>query len=347
MARRKVDRMAEPNNQKHSGASSPVEDNGSDSAGKLTKRSQGRKSKPEPTGQQGASAEFLSSLDNIIKSLSDPTTNPYFVFCFKPNDRRIANQFDSKCVRNQIQTFGIAEMSQRLRNADFSIFLPFGEFLGLADAEHLFMGSEREKAGIILDEMHWPDNEARVGSTGVLLSERCWRKIAKVNDEDIPDRQTRDGGADFDNDGHDDMLTPSNRLGLSESKMRLLETPTLAYADDKDAGYFGNRDLDAKSDAGQSAFNSGDMFRNLETREEMAEKGNEKKMEEVDSVITSGTRKRWLFLVWTLTFWIPDFFIRKIGRMPRKDVRTAWREKVAINMLIWLSCAFVVFFIGM
>ena len=75
---------------------------------------------------QGAAAQFLSALDNINKSLTAPNLNPYFVFCLKPNDRRIANQFDSKCVRTQIQTFGIAEISQRLRHADFSLFLPFG-----------------------------------------------------------------------------------------------------------------------------------------------------------------------------------------------------------------------------
>ncbi|KAK3047321.1 hypothetical protein LTS18_013177, partial [Coniosporium uncinatum] len=84
---------------------------------------------------QGAAAQFLSSLLNITKSLNAPNTNSYFVFCLKPNDRRIANQFDSKCVRTQLQTFGIAEITQRLRNADFAVFVPFGEFLGLAEGE--------------------------------------------------------------------------------------------------------------------------------------------------------------------------------------------------------------------
>ena len=72
----------------------------------------------------------------------------------------------------------------------------------------------------------------------------------------------------------------------------------------------------------------------------------ERKLEEVDDLPVSGSRKRWMFLVWTLTFWIPDFLVRWLGRMKRKDVRIAWREKVAINMLIWLSCLFVAFFIG-
>ncbi|KAI9672400.1 MAG: hypothetical protein M1817_003422 [Caeruleum heppii] len=302
------------------------------------------------TPEQGAAAQFLTSLDTITKSLTTTKTNAYFVFCLKPNDRRIANQFDSKCVRAQIQTFGIAEISQRLRNADFSVFLPFSEFLGLADAESIVVGSEAEKAEIVLDEKQWPSNEARIGTTGVLLSERCWAEIARVTEGGMPGRRpVRGVFGDSDADGGPPFQDQASR-GLNDSKVNLIagQTPSpgaYIYGEDsKQGAYFGARE-ETRSEAGASAFNSGDMFRNLQTREQMVEKGNEKKMEEVDDVVTSGARKRWLALVWMLTFYIPDFMIKWLGRMKRKDVRTAWREKFAINLLIWLSCGFVVFFI--
>ena len=85
------------------------------------------------------------------------------------------------------------------------------------------------------------------------------------------------------------------------------------------------------------------MFHELKNQQRLGEKVPEQELKEVDVIETSGSRKRWLFVVYLLTFYIPDFLIRWIGRMPRKDVRTAWREKLAINMLIWLSCALVVF----
>ena len=87
------------------------------------------------------------------------------------------------------------------------------------------------------------------------------------------------------------------------------------------------------------------MFRNFDTRQELAVKGNEKKLEEVDDVVVSGSRRRWVFLVWALTFFVPDFLIKSLGRIKRKDIRMAWREKLAINILIWALCAFVIFFI--
>lgn len=353
MARRKGDRPARLAARMTSAtySVSGEEELAADSADKRKSSHGGRKGRFVGI-EAGASGQFLSALDNIIKSISSPETNPYFVFCLKPNDRRIANQFDSKCVRLQIQTFGIAEISQRLRNADFSLFLPFGEFLGLTEANDNLIGSEREKVEMVLNEKRWPGNEARIGTTGVFLSEKCWASIAKSSEKPFT------GGRFFDTDVSsvgDDPYTPiEGGRGTSSSKVNLLasqqNTPSpgaFIYGDEtKGGGYFSGREVDGRSDAGASAaFNSGDMFQNFETREQMAEKGNTRKMEEVDEVRVSGSRKRWLFTVWLLTFYIPDIFIKWFGRMKRKDIRTAWREKFAINLLIWLSCLFVVFFI--
>ena len=301
-----------------------------------------RRTKSTATGlTQGAAAQFLSSLDNITKSLTAPNVNNYFIFCLKPNDRRIANQFDSKCVRQQVQIFGIAEISQRLRTADFSIFLPFGELLDLADSDTGVVGSDREKAQLVLDSKQWPGNEARIGNTGVFLSERCWASIALTGSQ-----RTAYFGGEVPTLSRPD--TPSLNP-FSDSKANLTPShdgsPNFYGDETKGAGYFGSRELDAKSDAGASAFNSGDMFRNMETKEELAEKGNKKKLEEVDVVPISGSRKRWLAMVYLLTFYLPDFVIKFGGRMKRKDVRVAWREKLAINIMIWVSCLFVAFFI--
>ena len=351
MARRRGDRPGRPLARPNSGAAFSGEDTdevNSQPGGAQNRAAEARKSNALLAGpDQGASGQFLSALDNITKSISSTNTNPYFVFCLKPNDRRIANQFDSKCVRTQIQTFGIAEISQRLRNADFSLFLPFGEFLGLAGSQSLIIGSEKEKAEMVLDEKKWPGNEARVGSTGVFLSERCWATLAKTSEKGFT------GGRYFDTDaddiGEEGMTPAGGQRDFGDSRVNLMNNGgspgAFIYGDEgKTPGYFGHRDADARSEAA-SAFNSGDMFRNFDTREQMAEKGNQKKEEEVDAVMMSGSRKRWLAVVWLLTFYVPDFLIKWVGRMKRQDIRMAWREKFAINLLIWFCCGFAAFFI--
>ena len=293
-----------------------------------------------PVPGSGAASQFVSSLNAINKNITSADVNPYFVFCLKPNDRRIANQFDSKCVRTQLQTFGIAEISQRLKSIDLSVFMPFGEFIGLAEFGYDVVASEMEKAQMTLDERRWPPNEACIGSTGVFMSERCWFELAKLGG-----RVGSHGGSP----GYGDGYNPGGRLGpFGDSKANLprgAEDIPSSYGDEGKLGYFDNKDFETRSEAGASAFNSGDMFKNFETREEMAAKGNKKKMEEVDDVVVSRSRKQWMAIVNLVTWFVPDFSIKWAGGMKRRDIRIAWREKLAINILIWLGCLFVVFFI--
>lgn len=62
----------------------------------------------------------------------------------------------------------------------------------------------------------------------------------------------------------------------------------------------------------------------------------------VEEVPTSRARRLWLMLVWTLTWWIPSAFLKWFGRMKRPDVRIAWREKVALCILVFLTCGTLV-----
>lgn len=291
------------------------------------------------SSEQGASGQFLASLNNVTKAVTDQAVNAYFVFCLKSNDRRITNQFDSKCVRTQVQTFGIAEISQRLRSADFSLFLPFGEFLGLADTDTMLIGTERERVELVVEEKRWPSNEVKVGSTGVFLSERCWMEIGQLGDT-----YSASGGFGVSDAG--DGITPHDMTPYAASKERLLSggTTPMGYGEKGKSGYFG-ADMDTRSEAGVSAFGGGDMFKNMDTRDQMVERTNEKDLEEVEEYRDSPSRKRWVFIVYLMTWLIPDFLIRYVGKKPRKDVRTAWREKLAINMLIWLFCLMAAFFV--
>ncbi|MCJ1313918.1 hypothetical protein MMC25_007598 [Agyrium rufum] len=351
MARRRGDRPARLQSQKRKSVQAELIDDSQSDEGDVSRpatreRQHSRLGAPD----HGASEQFRSALATIRQSITAPNTNSYYVFCLKPNDRRIANQFDTKCVKMQLQTLGIVEISQRLRAADFTVFLPFGEFLTLSEGDSTLIGSELERTEGVLAERSWPGNEARIGTTGVFLSERCWASIARLSEKGAS------GGRYFDaitGSDHPQGLTPLGNKGpFGDSQTNLANsydnTPSpgaFIYGDDPKAGYFGGKEFDMKSEAGASAFNSGDMFKNLETREQMAERGNEKQLVEVEDVTVSGSRKFWLSMVWAMTFMVPDFLLRIVGGMKRQDVRTAWREKFAINIIIWLSCAFVVFFI--
>ncbi|KAI8636041.1 chitin synthase-domain-containing protein [Parasitella parasitica] len=66
--------------------------------------------------------------------------------------------------------------------------------------------------------------------------------------------------------------------------------------------------------------------------------------QEEEHTVTS-VRKRWLFFVWAMTWWIPTPFMVWCGRMKRKDIQIAWREKLALCMIIFLMSGFIIWFL--
>ncbi|ORY64876.1 chitin synthase [Pseudomassariella vexata] len=65
----------------------------------------------------------------------------------------------------------------------------------------------------------------------------------------------------------------------------------------------------------------------------------------VETQDTSFTRRIWVAFVWANTFWIPSPLLKWVGRMKRPDVRMAWREKLVLVWLIFLSNALIIFWI--
>ncbi|KAI0315785.1 glycosyltransferase family 2 protein [Amylostereum chailletii] len=112
-----------------------------------------------------------------------------------------------------------------------------------------------------------------------------------------------------------------------------------------------NRD-ETMSIATESYAPSRNMFQNADKKallEREALPGEVQDGETTEVLKESSARRRWVALCWILTWWVPNPFLKWFGRMKRMDVRQAWREKLALNMLIWFICAcatFVIVFLG-
>ncbi|KAF9933888.1 hypothetical protein FBU30_004056 [Linnemannia zychae] len=75
------------------------------------------------------------------------------------------------------------------------------------------------------------------------------------------------------------------------------------------------------------------------------EKGADAEDEE-EKIPVTAARRNWVFLTWALTWWIPSFCLSKCGKMARPDIRMAWREKVALCILIGFLSLIMVFYIA-
>ncbi|KAF9364507.1 hypothetical protein BGX34_001337 [Mortierella sp. NVP85] len=60
----------------------------------------------------------------------------------------------------------------------------------------------------------------------------------------------------------------------------------------------------------------------------------------------TSARRNWVFLTYALTWWIPTALMSKCGGMVRPDIRMAWREKVALCILILFLMLIMVFYIA-
>ncbi|KAG9231937.1 chitin synthase-domain-containing protein [Amylocarpus encephaloides] len=65
----------------------------------------------------------------------------------------------------------------------------------------------------------------------------------------------------------------------------------------------------------------------------------------VTTTESTPSRRIWVGIVWALTFWIPSFVLRFVGRMKRPDVRMAWREKLVLVAAILFANGLIVFWI--
>ncbi|KAJ8083666.1 hypothetical protein PM082_009542 [Marasmius tenuissimus] len=109
------------------------------------------------------------------------------------------------------------------------------------------------------------------------------------------------------------------------------------------------RDDSASNFGSESYAPSRNMFHNAE-KAGLANKealpGEVQEGETTEVVKESSARRRWVALCWILTWWLPNPCLTYIGRMKRLDVRQAWREKLALNMMIWFACGCSIFVIA-
>ncbi|KZT04957.1 glycosyltransferase family 2 protein [Laetiporus sulphureus 93-53] len=116
------------------------------------------------------------------------------------------------------------------------------------------------------------------------------------------------------------------------------------------SAYTSHRDIESVSNFGSESYApSGNMFQGADKKGLLDKEviaGEIQEGETTEVVKESALRRRWVIICWILTFWVPTPLLKWIGRMKRPDIRQAWREKLAINMLIWFVCGCAIFVIA-
>ncbi|GJE86394.1 Myosin domain-containing chitin synthase 8 [Phanerochaete sordida] len=134
-------------------------------------------------------------------------------------------------------------------------------------------------------------------------------------------------------DGYDDY---DDQKSMDEYDVRSALT---SHRDDESQSNFGTESYAPSRNMFQNADKGG-----LADKEAIA--GEIQDGETVEILKESSARRRWVLLCWILTWWIPTPVLAAVGRMKRPDIQQAWREKLALNMLIWFICGCAIFIIA-
>ena len=270
----------------------------------------------------------------------------------------VTSAWSAGTVSRQLRAWRLPEWANRRnKNLDFTADFDHTEFC----QRYATLGCTDDKEGIEswIMERGWSNGEVVVGTERIWMRESAWWEAESMLDLKPATQVYGDQGAirspnaletGYSVNGpngsgffppmreltpqgsRDHLIPPANRqssVTMAQSVMNQPKKPAGDYG-------LGIRGDDMK---GHVYYNNelGELVHDMDP--EMAEPKSI-----TTAPLTTG-RRIWIAFVWSLTFWIPSFLLRYVGRMKRPDVRMAWREKLVLVWLILLMNGMIVFWI--
>jgi chitin synthase len=298
----------------------------------------------------------------------------WIVSCIRPNDSSSPNSFDKRRVKAQIRFLLLPDFIAR-RSTEFVVDFEQVQFCDRYVPT--MRGSEAERIRQCAAANGWQQGlDYTMGHRMIWLTFFAWKMVEDVvRTAEKEQKKASMEGEEEEEGGADDAteytqtetgLAPQAGAGyFNESADNLLLTRTgtdgAHYLDPNNAGTpYGGGGLRSPnsgsvrnfSDPGNPAWSSDYDKKRVSPGSSPVILNKEAggiivnpAPNAVEEVPTSRTRRIWLWAVWALTWPIPTLLLSTIGRMKRRDIRIAWREKVMIFFLIFVLNATIMFYI--
>jgi chitin synthase len=296
------------------------------------------KGKPvsEEQGPISAPASIQLLLDSIKK------TRNWNVFCLRVNE---AGVYSDNLVESQIDMFCLNQLVAIKAKCDVDILsgITYEEFIVKYGNLIATVGGSRvgtlpaEQVRQFISNRLWPEREVAFGSSILYLSLDRWQwvysSMKRLEEKEFTPvtEQFPPNAGEYD----------ANIANWNRASVAIKEDDT--YSEYSDA---------PSQNESEFQFGDGRKQRNTVTDMEM---GGIRKTAEINVPIkkeiiekqekVTNARKSWVGCTWLLTFWIPSFFLSCCGKLKRPDIRMAWREKVALCLIIAAMCLSLLFLI--
>ncbi|KAI0791459.1 glycosyltransferase family 2 protein [Irpex lacteus] len=328
---------------------------------------------PATDGTPCIAGQFRAALATLFETLEE--AQAWYVFCITPNDSQLPNQLEGRSVKGQVSRRCVNVFEAAMTPKEF-----VDRYRETLDTVNVHEGEEREQVDQARTALGLEERDLVLGSTMVFLSHAAFHRLEddlrSRDTEELKRNRMRDAEAEagLDPRGLNDYApysTPdaegpyeggyNDPFGQSNQALPLVahaspfndeydEAKSLRSEDyDVRSALTSARDNESVSQFGTESYApSRNMFQNadkgLSDKEPLA--GEIQEGETVEVIKETSARRRWVAFVWLLTWWCPTIFLKWFGRMKRPDIQQAWREKLALNIIIWFMCGCAIFVIA-
>ncbi|KAI0244482.1 hypothetical protein L0F63_001339 [Massospora cicadina] len=251
-------------------------------------------------------SQFQQAMDTLFDAFDG--TETWFVISLHPG----AQGIDERSLLEQVERYGLSNMARR-KEAEYTACYSHEDFTSRYGVVLGPMGVDPTRPALQAIEaaraiFGWGTDKLAIGNQYAYLSDDAWRDL--------------------------------------EDNLRAYEKGQLApvFGKDEDARSIYSDDMDAVSVVSDPPAVD---FKLTRAANELAvdEKGSLAPDPLDQPKPKTKTRRLWVCCTWALTWWLPGIFLSCCGRMKRPDVRMAWREKVALCIIILFLCLLVLSFV--
>jgi chitin synthase len=304
-------------------------------------------------------------VSELLRHLSQ--TRLWTVSCIRPNDSGSPNSFDKRRVKAQIKALLLPDMLARTRGA---LDIEYSQDAFCERYVPTMGGEPKDRITQAAHANGWREGvDYALGHRSAWFTYGAWKMA-----EDALRTTEREGrkpsGETYEDEPDGDEVSDYTHedTGMSTRSPRFRNAPEDPFSSSRDRSYsaagspgggYGYGGMPSPHVGGTPAYSeTGDSGWGDDkkggpppdaptlAKEAGGAAGTNAISKPVEMEIpTSRSRRIWLWVVWGLTGWIVDWFLEKIGRMKRPDIRLAWREKLTICLLIFLLNGIVIFYI--
>ncbi|KAF7317673.1 Glycosyltransferase family 2 protein [Mycena kentingensis (nom. inval.)] len=324
----------------------------------------------DPGKTYPAMAQLDGTLSAVLHGASEMRL--WTITCVRPNDSGSPNSFDKRRVRNQIRALLVPAMIQRVSAGDYVADYDAEEFC--ARYVPTMQGSVEERIEQCARSGGWKDGvDYRLSGGRIWIEYGAWKGVEDVlraqekrggDDREMADERDMDEETEYThNQPHEYAASVDNfpdQYGSGGLPTPATSNPfaggvpaqNLAPSPGSGSGWVGSDYKGSPGGTIEGSYPDSAMQLSRDGHPEPVASGGFVQRDAllannaVEEIPTTRARRVWLWVVMGTTFWVPTFLMTFIGRMKRPDIRLAWREKLAIFILIFILNGTVIFYVA-